>query len=229
MGGRLGMSGRRASGGSGSNSSSSFLGRPVLCPEMPSLSLRSASSLADSAAFLRDPPHYISSSPLQQPAGLRTVDIRPVLLSLWGSQLIRADALLCRRRCDGTCGSTQLGGDACCSNGWVCAHTVMVAACSAADGPCQPQTCGGGRPLATCADPLTWQRPPTPQYLPHRQLDPRARLQNAPWASGDPPSASAGAEQGACTGDAPLRMCYNNRQISGSPDAHEPLPKAEQQ
>ncbi len=135
------MSGRRASGGSGSNSSSSFLGRPVLCPEMPSLSLRSASSLADSAAFLRDPPHYISSSPLQQPAGLRTVDIRPVLLSLWGSQLIRADALLCRRRCDGTCGSTQLGGDACCSNGWVCAHTVMVAACSAADGPCQPQTC----------------------------------------------------------------------------------------
>ena len=48
------MSLRLARGGSGSKSSSSFLGRPVLCPEIPSLSLRSASSLFASAAFLHN-------------------------------------------------------------------------------------------------------------------------------------------------------------------------------
>ena len=44
LGGRLRSGGLYSSASRGSNSSSSFFGRPVRCPEMPSLSLRSAAS-----------------------------------------------------------------------------------------------------------------------------------------------------------------------------------------
>ena len=53
FGGLFFSSGSTPGRGRGAKSSSSFLGSPVLCPEMPSLSFRSASSLAASALFLQ--------------------------------------------------------------------------------------------------------------------------------------------------------------------------------